>query len=54
MVRVQLVLQFSCTNMTVGRSSEIVMLDTYPPDNYLDDFVSASSLFFSSNDSVLL
>ncbi|KAG2122457.1 hypothetical protein BD769DRAFT_1389714 [Suillus cothurnatus] len=37
-----------------GRSSEIVMLDTYPPDNYLDDFVSASSLFFSSNDSVLL
>lgn len=37
-----------------GRSSEIIMFDTYIPDNYLDDFVSASSLSFFSNDSVLL
>ncbi|KAG2108275.1 uncharacterized protein F5147DRAFT_652989 [Suillus discolor] len=37
-----------------GRSSEIITFNTYLPDNYLDDFVSASSLSFSSSDSVLL
>ncbi|KAG1790360.1 uncharacterized protein HD556DRAFT_1446291 [Suillus plorans] len=37
-----------------GKCSEVVTFDTHLPDNYLDDFASAPSLFFSSNNSVLL